>query len=63
MTHLLDSTVLIDVLNDRNGRPQFLAQLSDQDIVLACCAVNVTEIYNGHAPRRASQDGGASAQP
>jgi len=23
MTYLLDSTVLIDVLNDRNGRPSF----------------------------------------
>ena len=33
MTYLLDSTVLIDILNDRNGRPQFLAQLSHQDIL------------------------------
>jgi predicted nucleic acid-binding protein len=50
MTYLLDSTVLIDALNDRNGRPQFLAQLSHQDILLACCAVNVTEIYMGMRP-------------
>src|ERR1022692_250421 len=50
MTCLLDSTVLIDVLNDRNGRPQFLAELSHQDILLACCAVNVTEIYMGMRP-------------
>jgi tRNA(fMet)-specific endonuclease VapC len=50
MTYLLDSTVLIDVLNDRNGRPQFLAQLFQQDILLACCAVNVTEIYMGMRP-------------
>jgi len=50
MTYLLDSTVLIDVLNDRNGRPQFLAQLSQQDILLACCAVNVTELYMGMRP-------------
>ena len=49
MTYLLDSTVLIDALNDRNGRPQFLVQLSHQDILLACCAVNVTEIYMGCA--------------
>jgi predicted nucleic acid-binding protein len=47
MTYLLDSSVLIDVLNDRNGRPEFVAQLSRQDILLACCAVNVTEIYKG----------------
>ena len=36
MTYLLDSNVPIDVLNDRNGRPQFLEQLSQQDILLAC---------------------------
>jgi predicted nucleic acid-binding protein len=47
MTYLLDSSILIDALNNRNGRPQFLAQLSQQDILLACCAVNVTEIYMG----------------
>lgn len=50
MTYLLDSSVLIDALNDRNGRPQFLAQLSQQDILLACCAVNVTELYMGMRP-------------
>jgi predicted nucleic acid-binding protein len=47
MTYLLDSSVLIDTLNNRNGRPQLLAQLSQQDILLACCAVNVTELYMG----------------
>lgn len=50
MTYLLDSSVLIDALNDRNGRPQLLAQFSQQDILLACCAVNVTELYMGMRP-------------
>jgi predicted nucleic acid-binding protein len=50
MIYLLDSSVLIDALNKRNGRPQFLAQLSQQDILLACCAVNVTELYMGLRP-------------
>lgn len=50
MTYLLDSSVLIDALNDRNGRPQLLAQLSQQDILLACSAVNVTEVYMGMRP-------------
>jgi predicted nucleic acid-binding protein len=50
MTYLLDSSVLIDALNDRHGRPQFLAQLCEQDILLACCAVNVTELYMGVRP-------------
>ncbi len=47
MTYLLDSTVLIDALNNRNGRPQLLIQFSEQDILLACCAINVTELYIG----------------
>jgi predicted nucleic acid-binding protein len=50
MTYLLDSSVLIDALNDRNGRPQLLAQLSQQDILLACCAINITEVYMGMRP-------------
>jgi predicted nucleic acid-binding protein len=50
MTYLLDSTILIDALNNRYGRSQFLTQLSQQDILLACCAVNVTELYMGMRP-------------
>jgi predicted nucleic acid-binding protein len=50
MTYLLDSSLLIDALNDRNGRPQFLAEISRQDILLACCAVNVTELHMGMRP-------------
>ena len=44
MTCLLESSVPIDALNDGNGRLQLLAQLSQRDILLACCAVNVTEL-------------------
>ena len=47
MTYLLDSTVLIDALNNRNGRPQLLIRFSEQDILLACCSINVTELYMG----------------
>jgi predicted nucleic acid-binding protein len=50
MTYLLDTNVLLDVLNDRDGRPQLVAQLSQQDILLACCAINVTEVYMGMRP-------------
>jgi predicted nucleic acid-binding protein len=50
MTYLLDTNVLLDVLNNRYGRPQLLAQFSRQDILLACCAVNVTEVYMGMPP-------------
>ena len=47
MTYLLDSSVPIDALNNRNGRPELLSQLSQQNILLACCAVNVTELHMG----------------
>ena len=44
---LLDSSVIFDHLNGRFGRTRFLQQLIDQGYVLACCAVNVTEVYAG----------------
>ena len=50
MTYLLDSSILIDALNGRGGQPQLLAQFSQQGILLACCAVNVTEIHMGMRP-------------
>ena len=50
MTYLLDTSLLIDVLTGRGGRPKLLAQFSEQDILLACCAVNVTEIHMGMRP-------------
>ena len=31
-------------------RLKFLAQISQQDILLACCAINVTEFYMGMRP-------------
>jgi predicted nucleic acid-binding protein len=50
MTYLLDSSVLIDALNNRGGRVQILDQVSQQQIVLACCSVSVTELYMGLRP-------------
>jgi predicted nucleic acid-binding protein len=44
---LLDSSVVFDHLNGRFGRTEFLHQLSEQGHVLACCAVNITEVYAG----------------
>jgi len=57
MTYLLDSSVLIDTLNNRNGRPRFLAQISRQDILLACCSINVTELYMGMRPGEETKTG------
>ena len=50
MTYLLDSSVIIDALNDRKERPRILAELSQQDVLLACCPINVIEIYMGMRP-------------
>jgi tRNA(fMet)-specific endonuclease VapC len=47
MTYLLDSSVIIDVLNNRKGRARLLDEFSQKDIMLACCSINVTEVYMG----------------
>jgi predicted nucleic acid-binding protein len=33
--------------NNRKGRSRLLTELCEQDILLACCSVNVTEVYMG----------------
>jgi predicted nucleic acid-binding protein len=55
--YLLDSSVLIDALNNRHGRPQLLARLSEQNILLACCSVNITEVYMGMRPGEEAKTG------
>ena len=48
---LLDSTVIIDHLNGRSGRSAFIEQLVlEQGNRLACCPVNITEVYGGLRP-------------
>jgi predicted nucleic acid-binding protein len=49
-TYLLDSSVIIDVLNDKRGRHLLLEELLRQGHLLACCSVNVTEVYTGMKP-------------
>jgi predicted nucleic acid-binding protein len=44
---LLDTSVMFDHLNGRYGRTEFLDQLIEQGHVLACCPVNITEVYAG----------------
>ena len=46
-TILLDSCVIFDFLNGKRRRREFLEKLLDRGHVLACCAVNVTEVYTG----------------
>ncbi|HZQ52332.1 MAG TPA: PIN domain-containing protein [Bryobacteraceae bacterium] len=44
---LLDTSFLIDVLNDRRGRADLMEQFIVADYILACCAINVAEVYAG----------------
>src|SRR5580658_10670599 len=50
---LLDTTVIIDAVNGKRGRGQFLDGLLVQRNLLACCSINVTEVYAGMRPHEA----------
>ena len=50
---LLDTTVIVDAINGKHGRDQFLDELLAQRNLLACCSINVTEVYAGMRPHEA----------
>src|ERR1044072_2836957 len=50
-TYLLDTSVIIDVLNGKRNRDVLLKGLLSQGDLLACCAVNISEIYAGMRPK------------
>jgi len=50
-TYLLDTTVIIDVLNNKRNRRGLLRDLLESNHLLACCSVSVTEIYAGMRPK------------
>ena len=41
---------MIDVLNDRRGRASLMERLILERNTLACCAINVAEVYAGLRP-------------
>lgn len=47
MRVLLDTSVVIDVLNARKERQRFMRELLDDGHALGCCAVTVAEVYAG----------------
>ena len=49
-TFLLDASVIIDALNNKRGRPSFLLDLAQSGHTLACCPINVAEVYAGMRP-------------
>ena len=46
-TILLDTSVIIDAINGKRNRNRLLRELLGQDHLLACCPINVTEVYAG----------------
>jgi predicted nucleic acid-binding protein len=46
-TYLLDTNIIIDALNGRKNRNLALVDLAEQGHTLACCCVNVAEVYAG----------------
>ena len=51
VSYLLDTSVIIDALNNKRGRRDFLLGLVKQGHLLACCPINVTEVYAGMRPK------------
>jgi len=51
---LLDTTVLIDVLRNRQNRRTFLAELIEGGYTLATSAINIGEVYSGMKPGEAA---------
>jgi len=45
--YLLDTSVIIDALNNKRGRGELFTGLAEQGHLLACCSINVTEVYAG----------------
>ena len=50
-TYLLDTSVIIDALNGKRNRRTLLLDLLKQGHLLACCPVNVAEVYAGVRPK------------
>ena len=50
MTVLLDTSVIIDALRHRMDRRNLLLKLSENGCIIACCAINVAEVYAGMKP-------------
>jgi predicted nucleic acid-binding protein len=55
--YLLDTNVIIDALNEKKNRNALLIGLLEQGHLLACCPINVAEIYAGIRPKEEQRTG------
>ena len=54
--YLLDTNIIIDALNEKRNRTEFLIDLTErQGHYLACCPINVAEVYAGMRPKEESK--------
>lgn len=53
-SYLLDSSVIIDVINGKRERLKLLQKLVEEHHELGCCAINVVEVYAGMLPHEES---------
>jgi len=51
---LLDTTVIVDAINGKKQRHLLLDELLAHRNLLACCGINVTEVYAGMRPHEAA---------
>jgi predicted nucleic acid-binding protein len=49
-TCLLDSGIIIDALNGKRGRRELIDRLIQDGAEMACCSINVSEVYAGLRP-------------
>ena len=49
-SYLLDSTVIIDLINNRRNRRKLIEEIAVSGGVLACSVVSIAEIYAGIRP-------------
>ena len=48
--YLADTSLIVDLINTRNGRPDFILQLLKPGDTLGYCAINLIEVYAGMKP-------------
>ena len=49
--YLLDTSVIIDVLNNKHDRASLLRNLLSEGHTFSCCSINIAEVYSGMRPK------------
>jgi predicted nucleic acid-binding protein len=48
---LLDTSVIIDILNGKHNRAQLIRKLLAEGNTCCCCSINIAEVYAGMRPK------------